>query len=70
MSESIKVDLPRTFETIQSEFANLCARAGHLQYQTYVAQKELEQVNSQIQGLNFEAAAMKAASEAKAPEAK
>lgn len=68
--DSVKVDLPtgqvaqekkeRTFEIVQQEFGSLCARAGHLQYQVYTFNKDLEILNGQIRDLNFEAAAMKA----------
>lgn len=50
----------RTIQDIQQEFSALCARAGHLQYQVYTFNKDLDLINSQIRDLNFEAAAMKA----------
>ena len=51
---------PRTFETIQNEFASLCARAGYLQYQVFTFNKDLDVINDQVRSLNFEAAALKA----------
>lgn len=62
MSEETKKK--RTVEELQQEYANLCARAGHLQYQVYTLSKDLEIVNQTMRDLNFEAAAAKQAEEA------
>lgn len=57
----------RTISEIQTEYQNLCLKAGHLQYQVYTFSKDLEMVNKELRDLNLEAAATKA-SEAKAAE--
>ncbi len=64
----IKVDLPsseppkpsRSIEEIQQDFNVQCARAGHLQYQMYVHEKDLSILNEQLRSLNLEAAAAQA----------
>lgn len=67
--EQVKVDLPkevtkpaetRTFEQIQQEFTNVCARAGHLEYQIFTFKKDLEILNNQMRELNLAAAAVQA----------
>lgn len=62
MSETNK----RTIAEIQTEYQNLCLKAGHLQYQVYTFSKDLDMVNTELRALNLEAAAVKAA-EASAP---
>lgn len=46
----------RTLAEIQSEYQNLCARAGQTQYQVYALQRELEVFNEKLRDLNFEGA--------------
>lgn len=58
MSEEQKKS-ERTLEQIQNEFGQLCARAGHVQYQISVLEKDLGILNSSIRDLNLEAAAVK-----------
>jgi len=50
----------RTVEVVHQEYSQLCARAGHLQYQVAVLSKDLEVVNEQLRELNFEAAKLSA----------
>ncbi len=45
----------RKVEDIQSEYGQLCTKAGHLQYQIYALSKDLALVNEQLRELNFEA---------------
>lgn len=74
--KKVKVDLPepqteskvRSMAEIQHEFSTLCARAGHLEYQIYTHEKDLELLNNQMRNLNFEAAAVKAKEDAKSKE--
>lgn len=73
VGNKIKVDLPkeeakkeRSFDQIQQEFGALCARAGHLQYQIFTFEKDLDLINTQVRDLNLEAAALKAKSDAEA----
>lgn len=47
----------RKVEEIHAEYSNLCAKAGHLQYQISVLSKDLKTLNDQLETLNFEAAA-------------
>lgn len=65
MSEEKK---ERTFDNIQQEFAALCARAGHLQYQIYTFETDLTLINKQVRDLNLEAAALKAKQDTEAVE--
>ncbi len=60
-------DKKRSIQDIQGEYQNLCLKAGHVQYNIQVLQKDLDMVNSSLLDLNLEAAAVKAA-EAKAAE--
>jgi septal ring factor EnvC (AmiA/AmiB activator) len=50
---------PRTVQEIQNEYSNLCAKAGHLQYQIATLGKDLDLLNAQLRDLNFEAASAK-----------
>lgn len=59
MSETKK----RTVDEIQQEYTQLCARAGHLQYNLHTLTADLELLNGQLRDLNFEAS--KAAQAAK-----
>ena len=52
--------MARTIEQIKTEYADLCARAGHLQYQVFTHTKDLELVNNALRDLNFEAAKVQA----------
>lgn len=56
MSES-----KRSIPEIQQEYQNLCLKAGHVQYQLFTNQKDLELLNGELRKLNLEAAAVKAA---------
>lgn len=48
---------PRTIPEIQKVYNEVSAKAGQAQYQLYVFNKELEQLNSNLMSLNQEAAA-------------
>lgn len=54
--------MERTLEVITKEYSDLCARAGHIQYQVGVLSTELATLNDKLKELNLEAAAL-----AKAP---
>lgn len=58
----------RTIETIHKEYSELCAKAGHLNYQIYTLSKDLELVNQQLRDLNLEASALSAAESVKKEE--
>lgn len=58
----------RSVEEIRNEYGQLCAKAGHVQYQIAVLSDDLKFVNEQLKELNFEAA--KAAQEAPKKEEK
>ena len=60
----------RNIAEIQTDYQNMCLKAGHLQYQVYTYSKDLEMVNGQLRDLNLEAAASKAAEDKAAAEAK
>ena len=51
----------KTVESIQQEYTQLCARAGHVQYQLHTLTQDLEQINLQLRDLNLEAAKIAAA---------
>lgn len=63
MSES-----KRTIEVIHKEYSELCAKAGHLNYQVYTLTKDLEILHQQMRDLNLEASKLSA--EAKQTEEK
>jgi len=45
----------RTLEDIRNEYSQMCAKAGHLQYQIAELSKDLGVMNTQLRDLNFEA---------------
>lgn len=55
----------RTVAEIQQEYAQVCTRAGHLQYQLYTLTKDLELINSTLRDLNIEAGNVPKAEEKK-----
>ncbi len=64
MSESEKKQ--RSVSEIQSEYQGLCMKVGHIQYQIFVLQKDLDLLNNTLRYLNLEAAAAKAAEQGEA----
>jgi hypothetical protein len=44
-----------TREEIVNEYADLCARAGDLQYKIHAYKHELDIINDRMQGLNYQA---------------
>lgn len=61
MSESEKK--AREMSDVQQEYQSLCVKAGHLQYQIFALNKDLELVNEALKSLNLEAASMHAAAQ-------
>lgn len=57
----------RTVEQIRQEYSALCAKAGHMQYQLFTIERDLELLNETLRSLNLEAASL---SQKKAGEAK
>jgi hypothetical protein len=57
MSEEKK---ERTLEEVKNEFNQLCFRAGSLQYEIAVKNKDLEMLNESLRNLNFEASKIQA----------
>lgn len=51
----------KTLDEIKAEYQNLCARAGHTQYQMYTLKKDLELMNSTLRDLNLQAATLQQA---------
>lgn len=51
----------RSVVEIQTEYQNLCAKAGHLQYTVDVYQRDLERINATLRDLNNEHAKAKQA---------
>lgn len=47
--------VPRTAEEIQKEFNELCARAGHANYQAKLHEQQVNQILSRISEVNQEA---------------
>lgn len=64
MSEEKK---SRSLQEIQSDYQNLCVKAGHIQYQISVMSEDLALVNKTLKDLNFEGAAAQAKAAAEAP---
>lgn len=54
----------RSLQEIQAEYQQVCARAGHLQYQIDIGKEELSGLNLRLKDLNNEAAALAKAEEA------
>lgn len=54
----------RTVEQLSGEYAQLCQKAGHLNYQIHAISKDLELVNEQLRELNLEAATLQASEKA------
>ncbi len=50
----------RTIESIHAEYSQICAKAGHAQYQIETLKKDLDILNGQLRDLNIEAAALDA----------
>lgn len=63
--------VPRAMDEIQKVYAELCARAGALQYRITIEQRELDQLNEALENVNTEAnARQKLDSEPKKEETK
>jgi hypothetical protein len=50
---------PRSLDEIQKEYAELVGRAGQIQYQLFVLDKDLKTLNDRILVINHEAASRK-----------
>lgn len=50
----------RTLEELKTEYGKLCFRAGDLQYEISIKQKDLSLINESLRNINFEAAALQA----------
>lgn len=61
---------PRSMDEIQKVYAELCARAGSLQYKITIEQRDLEQLNKALESINNEAAARQKLDEPKKEETK
>lgn len=59
----------KTYQDLQQEYTALCNKAGHLQYQIFGYQKDLDLINSELRELNFKAAAVQAREQQKSAEA-
>lgn len=59
-AEQQQLTKERTMQDVQNDFGRLCQKAGHLQYEITIKNKDLELLNSTIKDLNFEAAAIQA----------
>lgn len=55
----------RNRQECQNEYAQLCAKAGNIQYQMYALQRDLEALNGAMVALNQEAAKLQADDNAK-----
>ncbi len=72
MSESKSAETApkeKTYQDLQMEYTALCNKAGHLQYQIYGYQKDLDLINNELRELNFKAAAVQAKEQQKSAEA-
>lgn len=52
-----KLSAPRSLTDIQAAYQQLCANAGQLQYQLKINGRELDNINTQLEAVNREAAA-------------
>jgi hypothetical protein len=57
LAEVSKEQPPREMKDIQAAYNELRARAGDLQYQVFVLEKDLSQINQALISVNHEAAA-------------
>lgn len=60
MSNEIKKE-EKTLDSLQVEYTQLAAKAGHLQFQLWGLEEELKVVNKLLRDLNLEAAKLSAA---------
>lgn len=67
MSEAKK---ERSLPEIQTQYAELCTRAGHIQYQISALSKDLDLVNEELRKINLEAYESKKAEDAAKEEKK
>lgn len=45
----------RTVDDIRNEYSQLCAKAGHVNYQIFQLSSDLKLINEQLRDLNLEA---------------
>lgn len=67
LKEVLNKKEPRKMPEIQAEYGNLVQKAGQIQYQVHVLNKDLEMLNSALRDLNMEAAASQEAEKASKP---
>lgn len=67
MSENKK---ERSLAEIQTQYAELCTRAGHIQYQISALSKDLDLVNEELRKINLEAYESKKTEDSKKEEKK
>ncbi len=48
----------KTIQDIQQEYQGLCTKLGHMEYQVYTINKDIELLKSTLRDLNFEAASV------------
>lgn len=51
-----KLSVPRALPEIQSEYQQMCANLGQVDYQLYIYTKEKEKLRTRIEAINNEAA--------------
>jgi prefoldin subunit 5 len=49
------METPRTLDQINAEYRELCAQAGHMNYQIHILEGELSVINHKLELLNKEA---------------
>lgn len=57
------VENKRTLADLQQEYSQLCSTAGHLEYQIFALQSELDSVNNALQSISLEAGTAKSNNE-------
>jgi hypothetical protein len=50
--------MERTMDVITKEYSDVCAKAGHINYQIGVLSADLSALNAKLKELNLEAAAL------------
>lgn len=56
-AKKVAAPVPRELKIIEGEFQKLSNRAGQVQYQKHICEKELSKLNDALESVNNEAAA-------------
>lgn len=63
----VKTQEPREIDAIQADYGQAASKAGEVQYQIFILESELKQLNEQMLDFNREGAARNKLNKAKTP---